>query len=122
MDLQGKVCLVTGGTSGIGAATTLALARRGAQVVTISRKGDAQMPAALFSEFKTHGESIRFLLADVADPAACRHGVDEVAKDLGRLDVLVHSAGGPVPGSLDAVTEESWMNAFAVHVDRKSVV
>ena len=116
MDLQGKVCLVTGGTSGIGAATTLALARRGAQVVTISRKGDAQMPAALFSEFKTHGESIRFLLADVADPAACRHGVDEVAKDLGRLDVLVHSAGGPVPGSLDAVTEESWMNAFAVHV------
>jgi NAD(P)-dependent dehydrogenase (short-subunit alcohol dehydrogenase family) len=37
-------------------------------------------------------------------------------KDLGRLDVLVHSAGGPVPGSIYAVTDESWMNAFAVHV------
>jgi NAD(P)-dependent dehydrogenase (short-subunit alcohol dehydrogenase family) len=116
MDLQGKVCLVTGGTSGIGAATTLTLARRGAEVVTMSRKGAAQMPAALLSEFKTHGESIRFFLADVADPAACRKTVDEVVKDLGRLDVLVHSAGGPVPGSFDAVTEESWMNAFAVHV------
>jgi NAD(P)-dependent dehydrogenase (short-subunit alcohol dehydrogenase family) len=116
MDLQGKVCLVTGGTSGIGAATTLALAKRGAHVVTISRKGAAQMPAALLSEFKAHGERIRFFLEDVADPAACRRSVDGVVKDLGRLDVLVHSAGGPVPGSLDAVTEESWMNAFAVHV------
>jgi NAD(P)-dependent dehydrogenase (short-subunit alcohol dehydrogenase family) len=116
MDLQGKVCLVTGGTSGIGAATTLTLARKGAQVVTISRKGAAQMPAALLSEFKAHGESIRFFLADVADPAACRRGVDEVVKDLGRLDVLVHSAGGPVPGSFYGVTDENWMNAFAVHV------
>ena len=37
-------------------------------------------------------------------------------KIFGRLDVLVHSAGGPVPGGFYAVSDESWMNAFAVHV------
>jgi NAD(P)-dependent dehydrogenase (short-subunit alcohol dehydrogenase family) len=42
--------------------------------------------------------------------------VDETVEKFGRLDVLVHSAGGAVPGSLDTVTDESWMNAFAVHI------
>ena len=37
-------------------------------------------------------------------------------RDFGGLDVLVHSAGGPVPGGFYAVTDESWMDAFAVHV------
>jgi NAD(P)-dependent dehydrogenase (short-subunit alcohol dehydrogenase family) len=39
-----------------------------------------------------------------------------VIQEFGRLDVLVHSAGGAVPGGLYAVTDENWMNAFAVHV------
>jgi NAD(P)-dependent dehydrogenase (short-subunit alcohol dehydrogenase family) len=109
MDLQGKVCLVTGGTSGIGAATSLALVHKGAKVATVSRKGTA-------SGFETYGASIRCYEADVADPEACRRSVDVVAKHFGRIDVLVHSAGGPVPGSFLEVTEETWMNAFAVHV------
>jgi NAD(P)-dependent dehydrogenase (short-subunit alcohol dehydrogenase family) len=102
MDLQGKVCLVTGGTSGIGAATAVVLAQKGAQIATVSRT-----PAA---------SGFRCFQADVADPAACRRCVDEVVKHFGRLDVLVHSAGGPVPGSFYEVTDEGWMNAFAVHV------
>ena len=57
-----------------------------------------------------------FLKADIADPAACRSCVEQVINEFGRLDVLVHSAGGAVPGGLYEVTDESWMNAFAVHV------
>jgi NAD(P)-dependent dehydrogenase (short-subunit alcohol dehydrogenase family) len=105
MDLQGKVCLVTGGTSGIGAATSLALAQKGAKVATVSRTGTG-----------IHGANIRCYEADVADPEACRRSVDQTVEHFGRLDVLVHSAGGPVPASLYEVTDESWMNAFAVHV------
>jgi len=115
MDLQGKVCLVTGGTSGIGAATALALAQKGAHIAIASRKA-APAPESLLSAVKAHGTMVRSLEADVADPAACRSCVGQVIKDFGRLDVLVHSAGGPVPGGFYAVTEESWMNAFAVHV------
>lgn len=110
MNVKGKVCLVTGGSSGIGASTALLLAYRGAHVVSVSRSGVARKPE-LFS-----ATDIRFFTADVADPAACRGSVDQMVKAFGRLDVLVHAAGGAVPGALGQITEESWMNAFAVHV------
>jgi NAD(P)-dependent dehydrogenase (short-subunit alcohol dehydrogenase family) len=115
MDLKGKVCLVTGGTSGIGAATALSLANKGAHIAVVARKA-VRMPEKLLTTTKSHGSEIRFLEADVADPAACRNAVDQVVKDFGRLDVLVHSAGGPVPGGFYAVSDDDWMNAFAVHV------
>jgi NAD(P)-dependent dehydrogenase (short-subunit alcohol dehydrogenase family) len=115
MNLKGKVCLVTGGTSGIGAATALTLAGKGAHIASVSRKA-VQTPDSLLSAVSSHGTKARILEGDVADPAACRQCVEQVVKDFGRLDVLVHSAGGPVPGGFYAVTEESWMNAFAVHV------
>lgn len=115
MDLREKVCLVTGGNSGIGASTALCLAQRGSHIVTVSRRGGDPKHEAL-SEMGTHGTLIRFLKADLSDPAACRSCVDEVIKEFGRLDVLVHSAGGAVPGGLYTVTDEAWMKAFAVHV------
>jgi NAD(P)-dependent dehydrogenase (short-subunit alcohol dehydrogenase family) len=73
-------------------------------------------PESLLSALESHGGSAGFFEADVADPAGCRGCVDQVVEHFGRLDVLVHSAGGPVPGGFCAVTEEDWMNAFAVHV------
>ena len=96
MELSGKVCLVTGGNSGIGAATALSLARRGAKIVTASRRGADQKPENL-SAIEGDG-TICFLKADFGDPTACRNCVDEVVKQFGRLDVVVHSAGGAVPG------------------------
>jgi NAD(P)-dependent dehydrogenase (short-subunit alcohol dehydrogenase family) len=116
MDLHGKVCVVTGGTSGIGAATALTLARRGAQVATVSRTVPAQESFGLLWNASFTGPTVRFLKADVADPVACRNCIDQVIKDFGRLDALVHSAGGGVPGGLYEVEDDSWMNAFAVHV------
>ena len=115
MDLQGKVCLVTGGTSGIGAATAFALAQKRAHIAIVARK-TAPTPKSLLEVAKSHGTTVRFLEGDMAEPAACRDCVQQVSKDFGRLDVLVHSAGGPVPGSFYDTTEASWMNAFAVHV------
>lgn len=115
MNLEGKVCLVTGGTSGIGASTVLHLIRGGAHIATVSRTASAQKPGYL-AGIETNGSIIRSLTADVADSEACRDCIDQIIKDFGRLDVLVHSAGGAVPGGLYGVTDNSWMNAFAVHV------
>jgi 3-oxoacyl-[acyl-carrier protein] reductase len=107
--------MVTGGTSGIGASTVLSLVRKGAHIATVSRGGTAHKPGNL-SAIMEYGRSIRFLKADLSAPAACRDSVDQVIRDFGSLDVLVHSAGGAVPGGLYTVTNEDWMNAFAIHV------
>jgi len=115
MDLRGKTCLVTGGTSGIGAATALALAKKGASIAAASRRGDAQLSESL-ATIKADGREVCFLKTDVSDPAECQGCVDRVIEEFGRLDVLVHSAGGPVPGGLHTTTEEAWMKAFALHV------
>jgi NAD(P)-dependent dehydrogenase (short-subunit alcohol dehydrogenase family) len=115
MDLKDKVCLITGGTSGIGAATALSMACKGARIVTASRRGASDTSDALAGIVKASRE-IHFLQVDVSDPAACRACVTRVVEDFGRLDVLVHAAGGPAQGGLYAVSDEDWMNAFAVHV------
>ena len=115
MELQRKVCLVTGGTSGIGAATARHLVAKGAQVVSVSRGGLEGMQSCR-PEFNESDASIRFVKGDVANPTACRNLVERVISEFGRLDVLVHSAGGAVPGGLFEVSDENWMSAFAVHV------
>lgn len=116
MDLKGKVCLITGGTSGIGWSSAMALAHKGAQIALVSRSGTAKMSEGRLAEILAHSPPIRLLQADVADPKACSNCVDQTVKAFGRLDVLVHAAGGPAPGGLHTVTDEKWMNAFAVHV------
>jgi len=115
MDLHGKTCLVTGGSSGIGAATALALAKKGASIAIASRRGAAQL-SGKFATIERDNRGFRFFKTDVSDPVACRLCVDRVIEEFGGLDVLVHSAGGPVPGSLHTTTEDAWMQAFAVHV------
>jgi NAD(P)-dependent dehydrogenase (short-subunit alcohol dehydrogenase family) len=116
MDLAGKVGLITGGTSGIGAATALALARRGAHVATMSRNGKKSVSASFESAVKACGVGIEFLEGDVGKAEDCRRCVEQVKDRFGRVDLLVHSSGGAVPGDLFTVSEEVWMNAFAVHV------
>ena len=114
MDLGGKACLITGGTSGIGAATATVLAKKGAALMLASRSG--VVPEQLAARLKETGTQFEAVHADVSDPQACERCVQKTAERYGRLDVLVNSAGGPAPGSLEQVTEQAWMAAFAVHV------
>jgi 3-oxoacyl-[acyl-carrier protein] reductase len=115
MNLNCKVALITGGTKGIGAATALALAQEGANVAITGRHDDDDARATKRS-VEALGRRCEVLLGDLAQPAECARAVEETVKRLGALDVLVHSAGGPVPGGLLDLTPEAWNNAFAVHV------
>lgn len=115
MNLQGKVCLVTGGTSGIGVASAQALARQGARVATVSRTGAAKKSSARAVSERPDA-NLFHLKADLADPAACLQCVDETIREFGRLDVLVHAAGEAVNGDLHTLSDAQWMNAFAVHL------
>jgi 3-hydroxy acid dehydrogenase/malonic semialdehyde reductase len=78
--LSGKTAIVTGASSGIGAATAAALARQGARVA-----GGARRVGELETEIK--------LELDVTDPASCERFVEEAVGELGGLDLLINNAG-----------------------------
>ncbi|MEO0531520.1 MAG: SDR family NAD(P)-dependent oxidoreductase, partial [Planctomycetota bacterium] len=115
MNLQGKRALITGGTRGIGAAVAIDFAKHGADVVINSRGEDEEAKATL-AELESIGVSAELVAADVSDPAECERLVNDTVQRFGGLDVLVHSAGGPAPGTVEVVTPDDWRAAFDVHV------
>lgn len=115
MDLNGKVCLITGGTRGIGAATAIALAREGADISINGRIAD-DAAKSVKAQVEALGQKCHLHFADVSQAEAAVQCVEETANELGGLDVLVHCAGSAAPGSLLEVSPEDWYRAFDVHV------
>jgi NAD(P)-dependent dehydrogenase (short-subunit alcohol dehydrogenase family) len=115
MQLSNKVALVTGGTMGIGAAIGVELARLGAAVSLVARNlGDeAEKTKALI---EAQGRRCLTLAGDMTRPEDCAWCIDETASKLGRLDVLVHNAGGPAPGTIEEVTPDEWRHTIDLHV------
>lgn len=105
--------MITGGTRGIGLEIARQLLAKGANVVLNGRNCTGEATALVGSH---GGERVRIDLGNVADPAYCAAMIARAAEGFGRLDMLVHSAGGPVPGTIMDLTPEVWMDAFALHV------
>jgi NAD(P)-dependent dehydrogenase (short-subunit alcohol dehydrogenase family) len=112
-DTSEKVTLITGGTRGIGLALARHLLDAGARVALNGRSATPEADA-LAAEFGA--ERVLVAYGDVADPAAVADLVAEAAARWGRLDILVHSAGGAVPGRVTDLTPDAWAAAFDVHV------
>ena len=106
-DLQGKVALVTGASSGLGFASAKALARRGARVALASRGGDKLEQAR-----ERLGSDAIAIPADVRDAAALTNLVGEVERRLGPVDILVANGGGPPSKPALELTEEDWQVAI----------
>jgi len=115
MNLTQKNCLITGGTKGIGATTALLLAESGADLALVARNLDDEA-RQLQAQIEKLGRRCVLISSDVGVPEAATRCVAEAEKALGPITVLVHAAGGAVNGGLLALTPESWMAAFAVHV------
>src|SRR3954452_12759466 len=115
MNLSGKIALVTGGTRGIGAATAIALARDGADMAIVGRQLDSEAEATR-QKIAALGRRCELVQADCGKAEEAAGCVRETEKKLGAVDVLVHSAGGPVNGGLFDLTPGMWQAAFDVHV------
>jgi NADP-dependent 3-hydroxy acid dehydrogenase YdfG len=104
--LTGRVALVTGASSGIGEGAALALAAAGVKVALSARRGDRL--TALVSKIAAAGGEAIALIGDVTDEAAARDAVEQTVKRLGRIDILINSAGGMQPGSVENADVEQW--------------
>ncbi|PSJ55712.1 SDR family NAD(P)-dependent oxidoreductase [Kumtagia ephedrae] len=90
-DLNGRRALVTGASRGIGAAIALALADKGADVA-ITYERSADRAAEVVRAIEEKGRKALAIQADSADPAAVKRSVEQAAKALGGLDILVNNA------------------------------
>jgi 3-oxoacyl-[acyl-carrier protein] reductase len=117
MDLAGKVALVTGGATGIGRATALALARSGCHVAVNYAHSEAEAMAAA-EEARASGVEAIAVRADVSDDRAVRAMVADLAARLGRLDIVVNSAGvTSFKGmDLDRTDDEDWRRIIDVNL------
>jgi NADP-dependent 3-hydroxy acid dehydrogenase YdfG len=105
-DRAAPVVVITGGASGIGRACGLACGRGGAEVVLLSLP-DPELARAV-TELRAAGVRVRGLAADVRDFASVESAVGQVARDLGRIDVLVASAGVADQSSVLAGSPDRW--------------
>jgi 3-oxoacyl-[acyl-carrier protein] reductase len=113
LGLRDKVCVITGGSRGIGLATARLLAAEGAALLLVGRSEDALAAAA--------GEcagaaSVETLAADVTDPAAGELIVAACEQRLGRVDALVNNAGAMRAIALDELTDDDWQHQWELHV------
>lgn len=103
---DGHVAVVTGGGSGIGLATAIALGELGAKVAICGRKQEKLDAGA--AELGKRGITTFAKTCDIREPEQVAAFVDAVGAELGRATVLVNNAGGQFPTTADMVTPRGW--------------
>ncbi|HTG87017.1 MAG TPA: SDR family NAD(P)-dependent oxidoreductase, partial [Pyrinomonadaceae bacterium] len=106
LELNGKVAVVVGGTSGIGRAIAHGFARAGADVVATSRRAE-QVDAAA-REIEEFGRRSLRVTSDVADRASLERVLNETIGALGKVDILVNSAGRTKRAPTIDFSEADW--------------
>jgi NAD(P)-dependent dehydrogenase (short-subunit alcohol dehydrogenase family) len=114
LDLTGKVAVVIGGTSGIGRAIAHGLAEAGADVVPTSRRAEQVDVAA--KEIEERGRRTLRIASDVADRSSLQTVLDQSVAALGKVDILVNSAGRTKRAPTLEFSEEDWNAIFETNV------
>jgi 2-keto-3-deoxy-L-fuconate dehydrogenase len=103
MEFDGLVAIITGGASGIGAATARVLRDRGARVVVLDRTASSE-------------SGMRSLECDITDDAAVVAAVADVIANEGRIDILINNAGIGASGGVEDNPDDEWLQVFNVNV------
>lgn len=113
-ELQGTTALVTGGSSGLGRATALALAAAGADVAVLAR-GTAELERTA-GEVRARGGRALAAVADLADAGAIGAAVARVRAELGGVGLLVNAAGTDAPGPVTDLDAAAWDRVLGVNL------
>jgi len=114
--LEGKVVLVTGGSRGIGKATALEAAARGARVAIAYHSNEAEAARVVAEITARGGATARAYACDVSNSAQAKELVEQVVADFGQIDVLVNNAGIARDKLLIAMTDEDFDAVIATNL------
>ena len=112
--IEGKVVLITGGSSGIGAETARLLAERGAKVAIAARRKDRL--DEVVADIAANGGTARSYALDVTDKSAVQSVVAAIIADFGRLDVLINNAGLMPIRPMAEVNTDEWDQMIDVNL------
>lgn len=113
-NLTGKVVLVTGASSGLGADAAEGYARAGADVALLARRIDKLNDTK--KRVETAGGRAITVKCDVQDEEEVKKAVDTVLKEFGHIDILLNNAGVAVGGGVDSMTVDQWDKSFNTNV------
>lgn len=114
MSFNGKVALVTGGTSGIGRETAIQFAKQGAKVVVAGRR--TEEGEAVVREIEAAGGEGRFVQTDVTKEDQVKHLVEETVRHYGRMDIAFNNAGIEQTAPITEFTEADYRKVFDINV------
>ncbi|MED1792107.1 SDR family NAD(P)-dependent oxidoreductase [Brevibacillus nitrificans] len=114
MSFQGKVAVITGGSSGIGKAVAIELVKHGAAVVINGRREQALIEAA--KEIDPTGERVAYVAGDISDPKLAERVIAEGLSRFGRIDTLVNNAGIFVAKLFTDYTAEDFESVMSTNV------
>lgn len=114
-NIEGKVTIVTGGATGIGACVAREFATRGAPVLIASRN-EANL-RKMCDQIRAAGGRCEMTVCDVREPAACEAMVAEAVRHFGRLDVLINNAGAGFPTSTPKLSSNGWRTIVGINLD-----
>jgi 3-oxoacyl-[acyl-carrier protein] reductase len=114
-DLTGRVALVTGASSGLGAQFAKALAENGAAVALVARR--AERLAKVKKQIEAKGGLAVAIETDVLDPKAMQRAFDQVEAALGTVTVLVNNAGVAHSGRAIELSAEEWRRVLTINLD-----
>jgi 3-oxoacyl-[acyl-carrier protein] reductase len=114
LGMQGRTALVTGGSAGIGYATARRLLAEGVAVAICARRPDLLAESAGQLRRETNGV-VHTFEADVTDPASVERLVDEAARALGRIDILINNTGSGIYKPFLEVTEDELLHGMQIN-------
>jgi 3-oxoacyl-[acyl-carrier protein] reductase len=113
--LEGRIAVVTGAASGIGAGIAVAFAREGADIV-VADKSPQEKASDVIAAIEAHGRAALFVRTDVSDEASVRAMADQAIARFGRVDILVNNAGIFTESLLEDMPVQDWDRVVATNL------
>ncbi|MDR1357869.1 MAG: SDR family oxidoreductase [Coriobacteriales bacterium] len=113
-NLTGKVAVVTGASSGLGADAARAYAEAGAEVALLARR--VEKLEQVQADIENHGKKAFVAACDVTDEASVKQAIADVHRAYGRIDILLNNAGVAVRGGVDTLTVKEWDQSLNTNV------